>query len=281
MKDRGILLPKTPQETLQLMNVALGKEKADLAVVNARLVNVYTGELLEDQAITVKDKWIAYVGKNAEDAIGPQTEIIDAQGQTVIPGLIDGHTHIAWQFTTAEFLRYAIAGGTTTVVTETLEPYPVSGYDGVTDFLESLKKQPIKILATAPAMVSISRKARGVQQETLDKLLARDDVIGLGLSLNQFHSAHCWDSTEIQGLARSCDQFGPRPYPLLIHQIEHPVTQLRLQESVERRSDAELVAGQVYLLLAQRTNRLNRQLDRALDRLQQKRGDPQWHLGLT
>jgi adenine deaminase len=85
-------------------------------------------------------------------------------------------------FTPAEFLRYAMAGGTTTIVTETLEPYPVCGYAGVVDFLESLKDQPIKILATAPAMVSISSAARGISQDDLAKLLARDDIIGLGES---------------------------------------------------------------------------------------------------
>ena len=182
MTKTGILKPKTVEETSQLIKVALGKEKADLAVINAKVVNVYTGELLEDQAITVKDKWIAYVGQDVKDAIGPDTKIIDADGQTIIPGLIDGHTHIAWMFTPAEFLRYAMAGGTTTVVTETLEPYPVSGYVGVVDFLESLQDQPIKILATAPAVVSISSAARGISQEDLAKLLARDDIIGLGES---------------------------------------------------------------------------------------------------
>ena len=45
-----------------LMKVALGQEKADLAVVNASLVNVYTGELLKNQAVSIKDKWIAYAG---------------------------------------------------------------------------------------------------------------------------------------------------------------------------------------------------------------------------
>jgi adenine deaminase len=182
MTKTGILKPKTPEETRQLMKVSLGEEKADLAVINAKMVNVYTGELLEDQSITVKDKWIAYVGQNAGDSIGPQTEVIDAGGQTVIPGLIDGHTHIAWMFTAAEFLKYAISGGTTTVVTETIEPYPVCGYEGVIDFLESLRDQPIKILATAPAMVSISRTARDMPPETLAKLLARDDILGLGES---------------------------------------------------------------------------------------------------
>ena len=182
MTKTGILKTKTPGEMLQLMKVALGEEKADMAIVNANIVNVYTGEILEDHAISVIGKWIAYVGKNVADAIGPKTEVIDAAGQTVIPGLIDGHTHIAWLFTAAEFLRYAIVGGTTTIVTETLEPYPVSGYDGVIDFLESLRDQPIKILATAPAMVSISKAARGVSPEDLANLLARDDVIGLGES---------------------------------------------------------------------------------------------------
>ena len=182
MTSTGILKPKSAAETHQLMKVALGEEKADLTVVNAKVVNVYTGEILPDLGIGIKGKWIAYVGENAGDTIGPRTEVIDAGGQTVIPGLIDGHTHIGWMFTAAEFLKYAIAGGTTTVVTETIEPYPVCGYEGVVDFLASLNDQPIKILATAPAMVSISRTARDMPSETLAKLLARDDILGLGES---------------------------------------------------------------------------------------------------
>lgn len=182
MTKTGFLTPKTVEETAQLIKVALGQEEADLAVINAKVVNVYTGELLEKQSITVKGKWIAYVGQHAEDAVGTNTKVIDAMDQTIIPGLIDGHTHIAWMFTPAEFLKYAMTGGTTTVVTETLEPYPVCGYEGVVDFLESLKDQPIKMLATAPAMVSISSAARGISEKDLAKLLARDDIIGLGES---------------------------------------------------------------------------------------------------
>ena len=182
MTATGLLKPKAPEEASQLMKVALGEEKADLAVINAEIVNVYTGELLEDQSVTVKGKWIAYVGPNAGDSMGPQTEIIDARGQTVIPGLIEGHTHIAWLYSACEFLKYAMTGGTTTVITETFEIYPVSGYDGVVDFLESLKDQPIKLFGTAPAMISISQAARGIPPETLEKLLDREDVLGLGES---------------------------------------------------------------------------------------------------
>ena len=193
MAKTGILRPKTAEETSQLIKVALGEETADLAVINARLVNVYTGELLENQSITVKGQWIAYVGRNAQDAIGPETEVIDADGQVMIPGLIDGHTHIAWLFTAAEFLRYAMTGGTTTIVTETLEPYAVCGYEGIVDFLASLQNQPIKILATAPAMVSISSASRGISHDDLAKLLERDDILGLGESYWQSILQHPGD----------------------------------------------------------------------------------------
>jgi adenine deaminase len=182
MAKTGILKPRTSKEAHDLMKVALGEEKADLVILNAEVVNVYTGEILKDQTISVMDKWIAYVGQNAQNSIGPHTEVIDARGQTVIPGLIEGHTHIAWLYTAAEFLKHVLSGGTTTIITETFETYPVSGYDGVVDFLESLKDQPIKMFGTAPAMISTSQASSGIPREILEKLLARDDILGLGES---------------------------------------------------------------------------------------------------
>ena len=164
------------------MQVALGKEKADLAVINARLINVYTGEILDDCAISTKGRWIAYIGLNPDDTIGPQTEVIDADGLTVIPGLIDGHTHLSWLCRIDEFLKYAAKGGTTTIVSETLEVFPVGGLKGLIDYLESFQNQPIKIWATAPVMISISKAAQGISQHDLQKLLEREDIIGLGES---------------------------------------------------------------------------------------------------
>ena len=78
MATGGILKPRTPSENLRLMRVALGEEKADLVIINAQVVNVYTGEILKDQTISVMDKWIAYVGQDAQNSIGTQTEVIDA-----------------------------------------------------------------------------------------------------------------------------------------------------------------------------------------------------------
>jgi adenine deaminase len=173
---------KNTDESRALMKVALGQDKADLAVVNARLANVYTGEFIDDCAISIKGKWIAYVGPNPEETIGPKTEVINAGGQTAIPGLIDGHTHLGWLCKADEFLKYAAAGGTTTIITETLEVFLAAGYDGIVDLLQSFKNQPVKIWSTAPATISISKAAQGISREHLQTLLERDDILGLGES---------------------------------------------------------------------------------------------------
>jgi adenine deaminase len=175
-------LQREAEKTLTLMQVAMGNHPAHMALINANVLNVYTGELLENLTLCTFESWIAYVGKEPGHAIGDQTEVIDVEGKTVIPGFIDGHAHLAWLASPEAFLKYAASGGTTTIITETMEPYPVGGLSGVKDFLDGLKDQPIKILATAPAMVSISRAARGISDLDLDDLLKREDIVGLGES---------------------------------------------------------------------------------------------------
>jgi adenine deaminase len=170
------------KDILELMRVALGRQAADLVVSNARLVNVHTGEILDNQTVGVKGKWIACVGPDSDGLIGPRTDVIDAAGRTLIPGLIDGHTHVAWLVGIASFLEHAMRGGTTTIITETMEAFPVAGKAGVMDFLDSLRNQPVKIFATAPFMASISRSAAGIDAATLTELLAEPDVIALGES---------------------------------------------------------------------------------------------------
>ncbi|MEW6670433.1 MAG: adenine deaminase C-terminal domain-containing protein [Thermodesulfobacteriota bacterium] len=183
MKNTPSFWPaKSIQESRQLMDVALGREAADLAVVNARLLNVYTGEILENTTVCAKGRWIAYVGNTPGNIITAGTRVIDAQGCPLVPGLIDGHAHLAWMVSPAEFLKCVIPGGTTTIITETMEMFPVAGYDGVIDFLNACKDQPVNIFATAPAMVSISRKVHAISADALGRLLERNDILGLGES---------------------------------------------------------------------------------------------------
>jgi len=182
MEGKGSGLHLTAQEMQTLRKVASGTEKADLVITNACLVNVYTGEIQENYSIGIKGRWIAVMGPEISAAIGNDTKIIDAMGKTVVPGFIDGHTHLASWTTVHEFLNHAMKGGTTTIITESMEVFPVAGYDGVIDFLESLNDQPIKIFATAPAMSSISRAAMGVPPDIMQQFARRPEIVGMGES---------------------------------------------------------------------------------------------------
>lgn len=180
MKRFG-LLSRDLEEAKAVTDVTLGRAAADLAVVDAVLLNVYTGEMLAGTTVAVKGPWIAWVGTEPGARISPRTAVVDAGGGVLTPGFIDGHTHLADMIYPPEaFIRRAVPGGTTAVVTETIEPYPILGLAGITDFLAALKDQPATFFATAPPVASTSRAVNGIREEDLAVLLERDDVLGLG-----------------------------------------------------------------------------------------------------
>src|SRR4030042_1315424 len=102
----------------ELMKVALGEALADLAIVNGDVVNVFTGEVLKGSTVLIKGDTIANVGNNAAKSIGPSTQVIDAKGKTLIPGLIDSHTHLDEICLVSELVKYALKGSTTKKITE-------------------------------------------------------------------------------------------------------------------------------------------------------------------
>jgi adenine deaminase len=170
------------EQRFELMKVALGEAEADLAIVNGSVVNVYTREVLERTSVLVKGNKIAYVGKNVGKSIGSLTRVIDAAGKTLIPGLIDGHAHLDSMYSISELSRYAVAGGTTTVITETSNIASVLSCDGTTAFLRSSKNQPIKVFVTVPPMVTLSpvTEEHAITVNDLRRLLRRKGIIGLG-----------------------------------------------------------------------------------------------------
>jgi adenine deaminase len=165
----------------ELIRVALGEAEADLAIVNGAVVNVYTGEI-EKASVLVKGERIAYVGQDAAKSIGSQTQVIDAAGKLLVPGFIDGHTHIDVLYSISELLRFALQGGTTTIITESCTIATAMGYEGVVQFLASVRDQPIKVLVTAPPMVTISpvTEAHAIGVGELRRLFRYKEVIGLG-----------------------------------------------------------------------------------------------------
>jgi predicted amidohydrolase YtcJ len=62
--------------------------------------NIYTVDrnFSRAEALAIKNEYLLYVGANAvaKRLIGPDTEVFDLGGKTVLPGLLEGHTHLGW-----------------------------------------------------------------------------------------------------------------------------------------------------------------------------------------
>jgi adenine deaminase len=176
--------PLTIENIKSLKNVSLGTDKADIALINGNVVDVYSGRVLEKYSVAIKGEWIACIGDDISHSIGPDTRVIDVTGKVLIPGLVDGHAHLAYYCTAYEALRYIMKGGTTTIITELVECVYVMGYLGAVRFLESVKDQPIKVLSTVPIPLLLSKSGYEIipSVDKLKKLLSRDDVVGVGES---------------------------------------------------------------------------------------------------
>jgi adenine deaminase len=175
----------TAQEIRSLVEVALGREEADIAILGGTLINVYSGELQRDITIGIKGRRIAHVGKNTGRLIGSKTQVIDAKGKFILPGLVEGHTHISCILRVGEFVRYALLKGTTTVITEVDDIANAIGVMGINHFLEELKKQPMRFFITVPWMVPPFPQfdtSPGLDKKDFISLLQEDITVGVGES---------------------------------------------------------------------------------------------------
>jgi adenine deaminase len=175
------------RDVRKLADVALGKHPADLVVKDGMLMDVYTGRMLPDRSVAMVDEWIAYVGPDASHTVGPETEIIEADGRILCPGFIDAHTHLINYFNVSDFLSYAVPSGVTTLITE-VESYGFAlGAEGVKIFLDQIDPCPIKIYVLVPPMISLSPAMESlmISKEQLAALFEDKRVIGLGESFWQ------------------------------------------------------------------------------------------------
>ncbi len=65
-----------------------------IAIRAGRLFDSNTGRLLGDQVVVIRGDRIAAVGASAQTPIPAGAEVIDLHTATVLPGLIDAHTHM-------------------------------------------------------------------------------------------------------------------------------------------------------------------------------------------
>ena len=175
-------MPKL-KNTKKLIATALGRQAADLAVINANLVNVFTAEIQPQSTITVSAGKIASIGNPAPGALGPETIIIDAKGDFVLPGYIETHTHIANVFRLHDFCAAVLPHGTTTVFSEATELGNSLGRRGLNWLFEEAAGLPLDLNFTAPCFSPPYPEFESCYQISLaeyEELFQNERIAGIG-----------------------------------------------------------------------------------------------------
>jgi len=167
---------------VHLIRTALGKEKADLAIINGMIVNVYSGEIYPG-GVAIRGEQIAAVG-DIESALGEDTEIIDAQGAYITPGFIDGHIHPeSTSLAVRPFAQILLQHGVTTVMTDFHEVGVVAGLEGIEAILEEARETDLKVYFVVPSHVPFSpdleTSGGRFDPEVIRRALRRRDAVGL------------------------------------------------------------------------------------------------------
>jgi len=132
----------------KLANATLGKVKADLVFRNCKVVDVFTGEIVES-SIAVKDGIILGVSKSY---FGKKE--IDLKGAYIAPGFIDAHLHLeSTMVAPAELVATAASFGTTTFIVDPHEAANVSGADGINYILDQTEKSQANVFVMMPSCV--------------------------------------------------------------------------------------------------------------------------------
>lgn len=159
------------------INVAMKKEKADLVIKNAKIINVFTKEIVQGDIAICMDQIVGignYTGTNE----------IDAEGRYVCPGLIDSHLHIeSTMVTPPEFAKAVLPHGTTTIIADPHEIANVCGINGINFMLNQSKDLPLNVYFMVPSCVPstpFENNGADLTAELIEPLLSNDRILGLG-----------------------------------------------------------------------------------------------------
>lgn len=169
-------------ELNSLVRAARGDAPADLVLRNAKLVNVYSGEIYTTDVALLGDRIIGigadYSGRNE----------IDLKGSYLAPGLIDAHVHIESAMVgVRQFAAAVVPRGVTAVVADPHEITNVFGLDGIRYMFDQAKYGQLSMYVMVPSCVPATHMATaGAYLEAKDIASLQNDrwVLGLGEMMN-------------------------------------------------------------------------------------------------
>jgi len=169
-------------EISQLIRVARGEEPAELLLKNARVVNVFSGEV-EETGVAITHTRVIGLGNDY-----PAQRTLDLNGKYIAPGFIDAHVHVESAMVPPyEFARAVVPHGTTSVIIDPHEIANVLGVEGIEYMLEASKYTPFSVYVMVPSCVPATHlETNGGVLRWPDLIRFKNDpwVIGLGEMMN-------------------------------------------------------------------------------------------------
>ena len=172
----------TPTKLARLISVAKGELPADLVLTNARVVNVFTGEIESGNVAICGDR-IAGIGDYNQ-----AKQVLDLRGRYLAPGLINGHTHLeSSMLDVGQYAKAVVPRGTLAVVTDLHEIANVCGLEGIRYMLGGARRLPLKLFLMAPSCVPatpLETSGASLEPEDIRRVLRWRGCIGLGEVMN-------------------------------------------------------------------------------------------------
>ncbi|HLW00852.1 MAG TPA: adenine deaminase [Ktedonobacterales bacterium] len=166
----------SPEQLRARIQVARGKQPADLVFRNGQVVNVFSNEVYEAD-VAVHQGRVAGIGPRGSYQGARE---VDLKGQYLAPGLVEAHTHIEDALLVpGEFARALAPHGTTTTVSDPHEIANVAGVPGLRWMLAAAEGIPLRVMFTLPSCVPASPYESAGAKLTAEDLLplARDPHI--------------------------------------------------------------------------------------------------------
>ena len=156
-------------------------EKPDLVLKNAKIVNVFTGEIINGD-IAVTDGVIvgigSYNGKKQRDL----------QGRFAVPGFVNAHLHVESSMVTPEvYALEELKQGTTTIITDPHEFANVGGAEALRNILAAAQRSCVNYYVMLPSCVPCTPFEHSGAELNADDLIQFKNhpaVLGLGELMN-------------------------------------------------------------------------------------------------